>query len=46
MSIINSTISLAFVDAVNPCALAVMAIMLTALLLKNPKKGAKFLLAD
>jgi cytochrome c biogenesis protein CcdA len=37
MTILTKTISLALVDAVNPCALAVMAIMLTALLFKNPK---------
>jgi cytochrome c biogenesis protein CcdA len=44
MSIITTTISLAFVDAVNPCALAVMVIMLTALLFKNPKNKEKVLL--
>jgi len=37
-------ISLALVDAVNPCALAVMTIVLMALLLKNPEKRKKVLL--
>jgi len=41
--VLTTTISLALVDAVNPCALAVMAIMLTALLLKNPKQKSKVL---
>ncbi len=43
MSVLTNTITLAFVDAVNPCALAVMAIMLTALLFKNPKQRYKVL---
>ncbi len=37
-------IGLAFVDAVNPCALAVMTIVLMALLLKNPEKKHQVLL--
>ncbi|MBU0907760.1 MAG: GAP family protein [Nanoarchaeota archaeon] len=44
MSLITTTISLALVDAVNPCALAVMAIMLTALLFKNPKNRSRVLI--
>ncbi|MFH1802953.1 MAG: hypothetical protein ABH864_05920 [archaeon] len=43
MSILTTTISLALVDAVNPCALAVMAIILTALLFKNPTQKSKVL---
>ncbi len=37
-------ISLAAVDAINPCALAVMTIVLMALLLKNPEKRKNVLL--
>ena len=36
--------SLAAVDAINPCALAVMTIVLMALLLKNPEKRRAVLL--
>lgn len=36
--------SLALVDAINPCALAVMAIVLTSLLLSNPEKRRNVLL--
>ncbi|MFH1358382.1 MAG: hypothetical protein ABIH37_00675 [archaeon] len=38
------TIGLAMVDAVNPCALAVMVIVLMTLLLQNPEKRKKVLL--
>ncbi len=38
-------ISLAFVDAVNPCALAVLTLMLIAILTYNPKKKKNVLLA-
>lgn len=38
-------ISLAVVDAVNPCALAVLALMLIAILTYNPKNKKKVLLA-
>ena len=39
-----SIISLALVDAVNPCALAVMAIVLMSILLNNPEKRKNVLL--
>jgi len=38
-------ISLAVVDAINPCALAVLALMLIAILTYNPKKKRNILLA-
>jgi len=41
---IITIIGLAFVDAVNPCALAVMAMVLLTLLLQNPKKKRTMLL--
>ena len=44
MVTIIEIISLAAVDAINPCALAVMAIVLMALLLKNPEKRRYVLL--
>jgi len=37
-------ISLAFADAINPCALAVMAMVLMSLLLQNPEKRKRVLL--
>lgn len=40
-----SIISLAFVDAINPCALAVMALVLMTILLQNPSDRRKVLLA-
>jgi len=43
-SLIYQLISLALVDAVNPCALAVMAMVLVALLLQDPSKKRKVLL--
>jgi len=43
MSLLLTTISLAAVDAVNPCALAVMVIVLTTLLLQNPEKKQRVL---
>ena len=44
LSLISQLISLAIVDAVNPCALAVMAFVLVALLLQDPTKKKKVLL--
>jgi len=38
-------VSLAAVDAINPCALAVLTLMLIAILTYNPKKKTKILLA-
>ncbi|GAG48195.1 unnamed protein product, partial [marine sediment metagenome] len=37
--------SLAAIDAVNPCALAVLTLMLIAILTYNPKKKINILLA-
>jgi len=44
MSILIKTIGLALVDAVNPCALAVMTIVLITLLMSNPKNRKNVLL--
>lgn len=43
MSEILGIAGLAAVDAINPCALAIMAIVLTSLLLENPEKRKKVL---
>ena len=43
-SLIYQLVSLAIVDAVNPCALAVMAMVLMALLLRDPTKKRQVLL--
>jgi len=43
MVTIIKTLALASVDAINPCALAVMAIVLMALLLQNPSKRKNIL---
>jgi cytochrome c biogenesis protein CcdA len=43
MAKILEILSLAVVDAINPCALAVMTIVLTSLLLSNPKNRKKVL---
>jgi len=42
---LTKIISLAAVDAINPCALAVLALMLIAILTYNPKKKRNILLA-
>ena len=44
MTTIIKTISLALVDAVNPCALAVMIIVLMTLLLQDPEKKKRVLI--
>ncbi|GAF68503.1 unnamed protein product, partial [marine sediment metagenome] len=44
MVTIIEIIGLAFVDAVNPCALAVMIIVLMTLLTQNPEKKRQVLL--
>jgi len=44
MSILVKTIGLAFVDAINPCALAVMTIVLMTLLMNNREKKRNILL--
>lgn len=43
LSLIYQLVSLAVVDAINPCALAVMAMVLVALLLKDPTKKREVL---
>ncbi len=42
---IAKVLSLAIVDAINPCALAVLILMLTAILAYNPKKRKNIILA-
>lgn len=44
ISIIYQLVSLALVDAVNPCALAVMIMVLMTLLLRDPKNKSKVLM--
>ena len=45
LEIISSIVLLAFVDSINPCALAVLTILLLSILTYNPKNKRKVLLA-